>query len=127
MPAVSTRVHAYLHYAVAIILLLTPVGGGFAGRNPETWVALASGIALIAYGLLTDYELGVVKWLQMPLHLWIDALGGIVVATSPWVLSFDERVWIPHLAVGLVMLALAIGSQTIPGYERRSAARSAPD
>lgn len=83
------------------------------------------GITIILYGMFTDNELGLVKRLQMPLHLWIDALAGIILATAPWVFSFDDRVWVPHLAVGLLLLALAAASHTIPGYERRGSGRTA--
>lgn len=122
MLAVSTRTHAFLHYLFALVLISAPVWGQFGGRNPESWVAIGVGAALLAFGLITDNELGLVKRLQMPMHLWLDALAGIVTATSPWVFSFDDRVWIPHLAAGVLLVVLAIGSHTIPGYDRRSSA-----
>jgi hypothetical protein len=85
MPAFSTRIHAYLHYILAIFLLAAPFWGRFAGPNAETWVAVGVGVAIVTYGLITDNELGIFRRLQMPLHLWIDAFAGVVVATSPWV------------------------------------------
>ena len=127
MLAFSTRIHAYLHYILAILLLAAPFWGRFAGPNAETRVAVGVGVAIVLYGLVTDNELGLFRRLQMPLHLWIDALAGVVVATSPWVFSFDERVWIPHVVAGVLLLALAIGSHTIPGYDRRSPTRTALD
>lgn len=127
MPALSTRVHAYLDLLLALALASSPWWGGFAGLNPETWIPVGVGTAIVVYALATDNELGLVKRLQMPLHLWIDALAGIFVAASPWVFSFDQRVWIPHLVVGVLLLALAIVSHTIPGYERRGTARAGFD
>lgn len=127
MPAFPTRVHAYLDLAIAAALLSSPWWGGFAGSNPETWLPVLLGLALVAYTLLTDHELGRAKVLDMTTHLWVDALAGIVVASSPWVFSFDRRVWAPHLVLGLLLVALAVVSHTIPGYERRGAARPRPD
>lgn len=127
MPAFTTRVHAYLDLAIAAALLTSPLWGGFAGSNPETWVAVVIGVALVIYTLLTDHELGRAKVLDMTTHLWVDALAGIVLASSPWVFSFDRRVWVPHLALGLLLLGLAVVSHTIPGYERRGAARTSAD
>lgn len=127
MPAFSTRVHAYLDYVVAAVLLTSPWWAGFAGMNAESWVAVVIAIAIALYAAATDNELGLTKRLEMTLHLWIDALAGILLAASPWVFSFDQRVWLPHLAIGIVLAGLALVSQTIPGYERRGAARAGVD
>ena len=126
MPAFSTRTHGYLDFIIALALVSAPWWAGFAGANPETGVAVGTGLAIILYALATDNELGVAKKLQMTLHLWIDALAGIFVAASPWVFSFDQRVWLPHLVTGLLLLLVAVVSHTIPGYERRGAARTDP-
>lgn len=127
MPAFSTRTHGMLDYVVALVLAAAPWWAGFAGTNSETGVAVVVALAVAGNGLITDHELGVHKKIQMPLHLWIDALSGIVLGSSPWVFSFDQRVWIPHLVIGLLLLVLAISSHTIPGYERRGTARAHAD
>ena len=127
MPAFPTRVHAGLDLAIAAALLSAPWWGAFAGPNPETWVAVVAGLGLAIYTLITDHELGLWKRVQMTVHLWIDALTGVVVASSPWVFSFDSRVWGPHLVLGLILVAMAGISHTIPGYDRRGSARTRPD
>jgi hypothetical protein len=60
----------------------------------------------------------------MSVHLWLDGIGGIVLAASPWVLGFDDRVWIPHLAFGLFEVSAALLTDTIPAYERRREQRA---
>ncbi|MBV9774576.1 MAG: hypothetical protein JO040_11535, partial [Gemmatimonadetes bacterium] len=69
--------------------------------------------------LFTDYELGAVRRLQMPVHLWLDGLGGILLAASPWIFGFDQTVWIPHVAAGAFEVLAALVTNTIPSYERR--------
>ena len=115
----STRVHGVLDYLVGALVAASPWLLGFARGGAETWVPVVVGLGAIAYSLFTDYEPGVVKKLQMTVHLWLDAIGGIVLAASPWVLGFDERVWIPHLAFGLFEVGAAVVTNTIPSYERR--------
>jgi hypothetical protein len=117
----STRVHGFLDYLVGALLLAAPWVLGFARGGAETWVPVALGAGVIGYSLFTDYELGVVKRLQMPVHLWLDGIGGVLLAASPWIFDFDRHVWIPHLAVGLFEVGTAFLTHTIPSYERRRA------
>ena len=44
---------------------------------------------------------------------------GRVVALSPWLLGFDRTVWLPHVAVGVLLAVLAFVTHTVPGYDRR--------
>ena len=115
-----TRIHGVLDYTVGALLIALPFLLGFGG-GAQTWVPVALGAAAIAYSLCTDYELGVVKRLQMPAHLWLDGLSGVLLAASPWVFGFDTEVWVPHVAIGLLEIAVALVTDTIPGYERRGA------
>lgn len=120
----STRVHGVLDYLVGALVAASPWLLGFARGGAETWVPVAVGAGVVLYSLFTDYEMGVVRRLQMGVHLWLDGIGGIVLAASPWVLGFDDRVWIPHLAFGLFEVAAALLTDTIPAYERRRAQRA---
>ncbi len=117
----TTRVHGVLDYTVGLLLMGLPWIAGFARGGAETWVPVAAGAAAIAYSLLTDYELGVVKRLPMAVHLWLDGFSGVLLAVSPWLFGFDEQVWIPHVAAGAFEVIAALTTDTIPGYERRSA------
>ncbi|HEU0076833.1 MAG TPA: SPW repeat protein [Longimicrobiaceae bacterium] len=120
----STRVHGVLDYLVGALLAASPWLLGFARGGAETWVPVVVGAGVVAYSLFTDYELGMVRRLQMGVHLWLDGIGGVVLAASPWVLGFDDRVWVPHLALGLFEVAAALLTDTIPAYERRRAQRA---
>jgi hypothetical protein len=118
-----TRVHGMLDYLLGALLIGAPWLFGFAAGGAETWVPVALGAVVLLYSLFTDYELGVVKKLQMPAHLLLDAAGGLLLAVSPWLFGFDEFVWIPHVALGLVETVTAAITNTVPGYERRRAGR----
>ena len=121
---ISTRVHGYLDYSVGILLIALPWMLGFARGGAETWVPVGAGAAALAYSVFTDYELGLVRKIQMPVHLWLDGISGLILAASPWLFEFDERVWIPHLAAGVLEIGVAFLSNTIPGYDRRGGART---
>jgi hypothetical protein len=84
-------------------------------------VPVAIGAATLVYSLFTDYELGALRRISMPAHLWLDALAGVLLAISPWLFGFDADVWAPHLTIGLIAVIAAGVTDTIPGYERRRA------
>lgn len=124
MRFLSTRAHGVLDYATGALLVALPWVAGFANGGPEQWVPVGAGAAILLYSLLTDYELGAVRKLGVPVHLFLDMLGGVFLAASPWLLDFDQRVWIPHVAVGVFEVLAALLTNTIPSYERRRAAQA---
>ena len=119
----STKLHGVLDYAVGALLIAAPWVLGFSSGGPQSWVMMGVGASVLAYSLLTDYEFGALRRIQMPVHLWLDAVGGVLLGLSPWLFAFDDIVWIPHLAAGLFEIVTAFFTQTIPGYERRRASR----
>jgi len=107
MRLIPSRIHGFLDYATALLLIAAPWLFNFAGNGAETWVPVVLGIGVVAYSLITAYEWGVSPLLSMRTHLIIDALGGALLALSPWLFGFADRVWAPHLFVGLFELAAA--------------------
>jgi drug/metabolite transporter (DMT)-like permease len=118
-----TRIHGMLDYLLGALLIASPWLFGFADHEAARWVPVVLGAGMLLYSLFTDYEMGAVKKLQMPAHLLLDALGGVLLAVSPWMLGFDDRVWMPHVVLGLVEVVTAAITNTVPGYERRRTAR----
>lgn len=118
---ISTRVHGILDYALGVLLVASPWLFGLDPGGPSGLVPMALGAAVLLYSALTDYELGLVRRIQMTVHLWLDALGGVLIAASPWLLGFDQRVWVPHVVFGVLEIGVAVLSNTIPSYERRRA------
>lgn len=115
----NTKLHGVADYLVGLALAAAPFLFGFATGGAAMWVPIAIGVAIIAYSLFTAYELGAVRNLSIPLHLWLDAGAGLFLAASPWLFSFDQRVWQPHLFGGVGLLVIASLTDTIPGFERR--------
>jgi SPW repeat len=105
---IPTRVHGALDYLWGALLLAAPWLLGFARGGAETWTAIVFGIGAIVYSLLTDYELGVARVLSMRGHLLLDLLGGALLAASPWLFGFADRVRLPHVAFGLFSIAASL-------------------
>ena len=128
MRFIPTKFHAPLDYIVGVALIASPWIFQFSEHAAATVVPIVLGIGLIAYSLITDYELGVWKIAPMAVHNLIDVVAGAFLALSPWLFGFADEsanVWVPHVAVGLA--AVFLGLTTIQqGYSyRRSRATTA--
>jgi hypothetical protein len=119
MIALPTRLHARIDFGIALVAIACPWLFGFSASILATAASVAAGVVLVAYALLTDYEMGIARALQTTLHLWCDGVLGLLLAISPWLLGFDQTAWIPHLVLGVALILLAFFSETVPGYERR--------
>ena len=112
MRFVPTRVHGVIDYLWGVALLATPWVFGFADGGRAQGTAVVFGVGAILYSLVTDYELGAVRLLAMPLHLILDGAAGALLAASPWLLGFSERVSGPYVAFGLFSVAASLITRT---------------
>jgi hypothetical protein len=113
---IPTAVHGIIDYASSGALFTTPTLLGLNDMPPSArTLRLASGGA-VASSLLTDYELGVVKLIPMPVHLTLDVMSGALLAASPWLFGFAKdngpRYWLPHALMGTTEVLVALMSKT---------------
>lgn len=112
MRFIPSRVHGMLDYIVGLVLILSPRLFGFQMGGAEERIPVLLGVAALIYSLLTRYELGLFKVLPFRTHLTLDLVSGIILAVSPWLFGFADRVWAPHLVLGLLEIGAA--TMTIP-------------
>ena len=120
MQIIPTKIHGILDYLVGVLLLIAPWLFGFADGGIAQWLPIILGAGVIAYSLITDYELGVASVLSMPAHLGLDIAGGILLAVSPWLFGFADRVFWPHLLVGLIEIGTAAMTKRHPDTTPRA-------
>lgn len=111
---IPTRVHAIEDYVVGVILLVAPFILGFADMTAAQWVPMYVGMMILCVSVLTRYELSLYPIIAMPVHLMLDAGAAVLLAASPWLFGFAERVCLPHLIVGLFILVNVALSRTQP-------------
>jgi SPW repeat len=129
MRFIPTRLHAPLDYIVGAALVAAPWIFQFSEHTAATVVPIVLGIGLIAYSLLTDYELGVWKVAPMAVHNLIDVAAGGLLAASPWIFGFADEsanVWVPHLVVGLAAVFLGLTTKQRGGYRYRKSVADTP-
>jgi hypothetical protein len=104
---IPTRVHGIIDYVVGALLIAAPFIFGFANGGPAQWVPILLGASIIVYSLLTRYELSMAKLIPMPVHLGLDAIGGLLLIASPWLFGFADLIWWPHVLVGIAEVGVA--------------------
>ena len=119
---IPTKVHGVLDYLVAVALIFAPMIFGFqAVGGAAVTIPVVLGIGLFIYSLLTNYEWGVFKVINMKYHLVIDVLASALLALSPWLFGFADQAWnawVPHVVVGLTVILVVICSKTQPGDDK---------
>ena len=125
MRFIPTKFHAPLDYIVGVALIAMPWIFRFSDVTAATVVSVVLGVGLIAYSLVTDYELGVWKVAPMAVHNVIDVVAGTVLAASPWLFDFADdgaKVWAPFLVVGIAAVFLGLTTKQHGGYSYRKTA-----
>jgi len=105
---ISTFLHGAIDYLVGVVLIAAPFLFGFADGGAAQWATITMGIIALAYSLVTDYELGALRLLPMPVHLGIDLAFAPLLAALPWLFGFADQVWLPHLILGAAGLAVTV-------------------
>lgn len=118
MHIIETKTHAYIDYSVGIILIAAAYLLNFRLENVPNTVLFAVGAWSLLYSILTKYELGLIKILPIQIHLMLDTVSGIFLATSPWIFGFAETVYLPHLILGITTLGTAIITSIKPAWHR---------
>jgi hypothetical protein len=113
MRFLPTRIHGMLDYVVGIALIAAPWIFDFAdGGGAKMLVPIILGAGAILYSLMTDYELGIIHVIPMPVHLILDLASGAVLAASPWIFGFADEVKWPHVIFGLFEIGAALVTRT---------------
>jgi len=101
MRFVSTKIHAILDYASAVLLFPLPWILGFNEVAAATWVIIFVALMILTLSLFTNYEGGMMGAVPMRVHLLVDVVTGLALACSPWIFGFADQVYLPHVAFGL--------------------------
>ncbi len=116
---IPTRVHGVLDYIYGGTLLATPELLGTKDEPRAVLVSRTAGGGATAYTLMTDFELGAVKAIPVPVHLMLDGASGALLAGAPWLLGYAKggpRYWLPHAFVGAAEVLAALTTKTEPSY-----------
>ncbi len=118
MRFIPTKIHGFLDYLIAFVLIITPWIMGFKGAAAAQAVFLGAGTILLITSFTTRYEPGFLSIIPMPLNLTLDAFIGIVLAASPWILGFSQEVHRPHLLMGGLLILISLFTKKGSRFQR---------
>ena len=122
MRFIPTRLHAPLDYIVGAGLIAAPWIFQFSDLTTPTVLSIVLGVGLIAYSLVTNYELGVWRVAPMAVHNLFDVAAGAVAVAAPWLFGFADEganVWAPFVVVGVAAIFLGLTTKQEGGYSYR--------
>ncbi len=116
MRFLSTNLHGFLDYIIAAFLIALPwLTNTYHIGGPVVWLPLFFGIALVIYSVLTDYEWGVFPMINLRTHITFDFLIGATLLFSVLYFGFYAyQLWWPHVALSLLLIALALLTRRHP-------------
>jgi hypothetical protein len=118
---IPTYVHGIFDYLGGLVLLAAPNIFGFAEYGgAAVLIPRVLGAVVIIQSLFTRYECGLFKVIPMRTHLWVDYLGSLFLAASPWLFQFNHlpgNAWMPHLFAGLAVFLLSLMTEVVPRHE----------
>jgi hypothetical protein len=121
MRFIDTKTHGYMDYLMGIFLIVAPWIFRLDPGAPEGIILIVLGAMALVYSLMTRYELGMIKVFSMKTHLTLDVLSGIILAASPWLFGFADRVYLPHLILGIIEIGAGLMTKTTSAHtESRS-------
>jgi hypothetical protein len=114
MRFIPTWLHGIVDYLTVGALLAVPRVRGWNKPATATLTMAASG--LLGYSICTRYELGLLKWIPMPVHLALDGMSGAALCAAPFLLPAKKKqrgaLTLGFLAFGLMELFFALFTKT---------------
>jgi hypothetical protein len=109
MRFIPTLFHGIADYVVGLLVLALPYLLALSGSTRIFFIVM--GVAVLIYSLMTDYELGVVRFLRIRFHLLLDALFGVAMLLAPWAFTIPDQARWPVYIIGVLAIALALTTE----------------
>jgi len=105
---ISTLVHGIIDYLFSILLIASPWLFHFNQIGYQTYVVDTIASIIATYSMFTKYELSISKNISMRTHLWMDIFLSAFLAASPWIFAFADKVYLPHLIMGIAGIVISV-------------------
>ena len=114
---ISTKYHAIIDYLMGVSLICIPFMFYNWDNSVQMQVLVVSGAFILFYSLVTRYEYSLFKMISIRFHLTLDVFTGIMLIISPWMFNFFQEVFIPHVTLGILQIAIVAFSSTTRAHQ----------
>ena len=97
-------IHGILDYLVGLLVIVLPFALGL--QRAQQWTLIGLGLQVVLYSAVTDYEMGLMRYLRIRFHLLLDAIFGLAMLLTPWLLDFPADARWPNYVLGVLALVL---------------------
>jgi len=106
MRFLTKKLHGFVDYGAAAVLIFAPFALDFWSREPLAFViSAAAGVALAGYSLFTDYYLSLTKTIPFAVHILLDGAAAIALfVVSLMVFGFDSTIQTFFLVMAVAIL-----------------------
>ncbi len=105
---ISRQVHGIIDYIFAALLIASPWLFGFSDHAVASRLALAFGGFTVMYSLMTNYELGLLRFVPFAVHRFFDLVIGVMLAGATWHFSLTGRPGLVFTILGILALLVTI-------------------
>lgn len=107
MPGVSIKTHGVVDYLVGLLLVTSPVTISYPDDTMKI-IGVAFGAVILVYSAMTDYPLGLLRFIPVPVHRAADLLAGGGLAFSPIHFAVHGLPAVLFVVLGVCLLVVAV-------------------
>ncbi|MEL7488115.1 MAG: hypothetical protein AAGJ87_12965 [Pseudomonadota bacterium] len=115
MRFIPASFHGFLDYAVAATLVAGPLFLGFEGV--ALLLAVAGGVGLFLYSLITDYSVSARRLLPFRAHLALDFIAAVALTAAPFLFGFGPIETLFYAGIGVSVIAVVLVTNPETGGE----------
>lgn len=114
-PFIPTTVYAVIQYVGGLLLIVSPslfkfdnVGGA------SLFIPILMGIFLLLIAVFSDNKFGLIQIFPMQMNLLLAMFAGFLLLVGPFLYSFADFVFLPHVLLGAMFFLCSIFTQNSP-------------
>lgn len=117
MKIISPKLHAYIDYLIAAVLILFHWLFGYELKEADSWIPLVTGLTFLTSSILTRFRHEHFGIIPLKTHLLLDVVLGLALIVGPWVGGFSERLPYLQTTIGVIIILVAAMTKAVP-YEK---------